>query len=370
MSRRRLTCARSYRSNRDPHGTPRSCHRSLTPIARETGWSSATDQPLDMARCTPSARFSTALAIGASAIFSASLAACGSSAGLAPDDVADAAPAPSPTTASTPDGGATANTPSPTSDAGTDAAAPSRCTVTETTVSCTHQVTPLVAGTISRDVYWQTPSTPPPPGGYPVVLVYQGSLGGPSLTWGVLTPSTAFGGFYQGVLQAMLLDHGFTVIAPEAAAGVAWQTNSGVPYELTTDKDVIDTLLAAIAAGQFGPANMGRLYATGISSGGYMTSRMAVSYPGKFRALAIQSASYATCLGPVCNVPSPLPASHPPTLFLHGALDTTVPLYTAERYYDELVDEGFETKKIVDPNAGHEWLKESPARVTEWFTTH
>jgi poly(3-hydroxybutyrate) depolymerase len=237
-------------------------------------------------------------------------------------------------------------------------------------VFCSHEVTPLDAGSVSRDVYWQTPSTPAPAGGYPVVLVYQGSLGGPSLTWDTLTPGVAFGGFHQGRLQAMLLDHGFTVIAPEAAAGVAWQTNSGVPYDLSTDKEVIDTLLAAIASGKFGPANMSRLYATGISSGGYMTSRMAVSYAGKCRALAIQSASYATCLGPVCNVPNQLPVDHPPTLFLHGALDTTVPLFTAERYHEELLAEGFETKKIVDPNAGHEWLTVSPAEITDWFTKH
>jgi dipeptidyl aminopeptidase/acylaminoacyl peptidase len=237
-------------------------------------------------------------------------------------------------------------------------------------VSCSHVVTQLVAETVSRDVYWQTPTTPPPGGGYPVVVLYQGSLGGPSLTWGELTPTTPFGGFHQGRLQAMLLDSGFTVIAPEAAGGIAWQTNSGLPYELSADKAVIDTLLSKIAAGEFGPANMARLYATGISSGGYMTSRMAVSHPGKFRALAIQSGSYATCLGWACVVPDPLPANHPPTLFLHGERDTTVPLFTAELYYDALVASGFETKKIVDPAAGHEWLVVSPEQITEWFSTH
>lgn len=269
----------------------------------------------------------------------------------------------------TPEGGTTSDAEAPDA-AAPDAAVPSRCKVTDTSVSCTHVVTRLVAGTAARDVYWQTPATPPPAGGYPVVVLYQGSYFGPSITWGELTPSTAFGGFHQGRLQAMLLDSGFTVIAPEAAAGVAWQTNSAVPYELSTDKDVIDKLLAAIAKGEFGPANLTRLYATGISSGGYMSSRMAVSHPGKFRALAIQSASYATCLGAVCSIPSSLPADHPPTLFLHGALDTTVPLSTAERYYDKLVASGVETSKIVDDAAGHEWLAVSPVRITEWFVNH
>ena len=310
--------------------------------------------------------------LGAAALTSS--VACGSSGDAAPtthagetsDGATDAA---SPDTGLSEDGAAS-TAPDSSSSSATDAAVPSRCQVTKASVSCTHVVTRLVAGTAARDVYWQTPATPPPPGGYPVVVLYQGSLASPSLTWGVLTPSAAFGGFHQGRLQAMLLDSGFTVIAPEAAAGVAWQTNSAIPYELSTDKDVIDALLAAIEGGKFGPANKTRLYATGISSGGYMTSRMAVSYQGRFRALAIQSASYATCLGAVCVVPSTLPAGHPPTLFLHGALDTTVPLWTAEQYHAKLVASGFETSKIVDPTAGHEWLEVSPARITEWFMTH
>lgn len=242
--------------------------------------------------------------------------------------------------------------------------------MTATSVSCEHNVTKLTAGTATRDVYWQTPTTPPPAAGYPVVLLYQGSFAGPSLTWGELGPDTVFGGFYQGLLQAKLLDSGFTVVAPEAAIGVAWQTNSGLPWDSTTDKDVIDALLSDIAAGKYGAADMTHLYATGISSGGYMTSRMAVSYAGKFRALAIQSASYATCIGPVCNVPNDLPKDHPPTLFLHGEKDTTVPLFTAQAYHDALGDAGIETSMITDPEAGHQWLEESPDRITEWFTNH
>ncbi|MCS6901266.1 MAG: prolyl oligopeptidase family serine peptidase [Myxococcales bacterium] len=247
--------------------------------------------------------------------------------------------------------------------------AASRCQVTATSVFCEHNVSKLVVGAVVREVYWQTPVTAPPPGGYPVVLVYQGSLGGPSLTWGVLTPEVPFGGFHQGRLQARLLDEGFLVIAPAAAAEVAWQTNSGVPYELSTDKLVIDTLLKAIQAGQYGPADTKRLYATGISSGGYMTSRMAVSYPGVFRALAIQSASYATCLGAACVVP-PLPKDHPPTLLLHGQLDTTVPLFTAQLYYEALKQGGFVSELVVDPKAGHEWLATAPEQVTGWFQSH
>jgi dipeptidyl aminopeptidase/acylaminoacyl peptidase len=238
-------------------------------------------------------------------------------------------------------------------------------------VYCEHQVTNFRAGaTEIRDVYWQTPTTPAPAAGYPVVLVYQGSLFGPSLTWAELTPSVPFGGFYQGVLQASLLDHGFTVIAPAAAGSLAWQTNAGAPYETTGDHVFIGALIDAIKRGQFGPADAARFYATGISSGGYMTSRMAVSYPGVFRALAIDAGSYATCLGPLCNVPATLPSDHPATLFLHGAADMTVPLATARPYYDKLGAQGVDTELIVDQTAGHQWLEVAPERVTAWFLTH
>lgn len=251
----------------------------------------------------------------------------------------------------------------------TDAGTP-RCTVTADAVTCPAVITNLTAGTASRDVYWQTPTTPAPDAGYPVVVIYQGSFFGPSTTWGTVSSSTPFGGYQQARLQALLLEHGFVVIAPSAAVGLAWQTNMGVPWDLTTDQPFIDALFAGMARGDFGPLDASRWYATGISSGGYMTSRMALSYAGRFRALAVQSASWATCAGPVCVLPLSLPADHPPTLLLHGEDDLTVPLFTAERYYERLRDDGFVTELVVDDNASHEWLPVAPERVTAWFEAH
>lgn len=253
----------------------------------------------------------------------------------------------------------------------TDAATASRCTVTDTSVSCTHTVTSLKASpAVARDVYWQTPLTERPPPGYPAVVIYQGSFGGPAITWSTLPKTTPFGGYYQGVLHARLLDKGFTVIAPAAAAGSAWQTNGGAPWESTTDATVIKQLLVEIEKGTYGPVDLKRLYATGISSGGYMTSRMAVSYPGRFRALAINAGSYATCLGTLCNVPAKLPADHPPTIFLHGEKDTTVPISTMRPYLEKLTAQGIATGSAIDPASAHEWLSVAPDRITTWFLEH
>jgi predicted esterase len=242
-------------------------------------------------------------------------------------------------------------------------AASSRCTVQTDSIDCTHQISTVTG----REVYWQNPLGTPPAQGWPAAIVFQGTGFGPNVTWSGGT-GLPFGGFYQIKLQAMLLDNGFTVIAP--AANTAWATNFP-GYEQSADHALMLALFDAMAAGTtFGPIDMSRVYATGISSGGYMTSRMAVTYPGTCRALAIQSASYATCSGPLCNIPSTLPVDHPPTLFLHGQVDTTVPVATAQAYYDKLKAAGIETEIIIDPNAGHEWLYVAPEEITCWFMTH
>jgi poly(3-hydroxybutyrate) depolymerase len=129
-------------------------------------------------------------------------------------------------------------------------------------------------------------------------------------------------------------------------------------------------IFQAIHDGVFGPIDSGRMYATGLSSGGYMTSRMAVSYPGVFKSLAIMAGSYATCAGLICSVPETLPADHPPTLFLHGQNDLAVPLSTMEPYEEKLRTMGIATRKVINDACGHQWIPEAPEEVFRWFETH
>lgn len=100
-----------------------------------------------------------------------------------------------------------------------------------------------------------------------------------------------------------------------------------------------------------------------------MTSRMAVSYAGTFRALADSAGSYATCSA-TCTVPTPLPNDHPPTLFLHGDADNVVPMSSVQPYIDALRAQGHEVKVVTDANAGHEWLVEGPTAIPAWFDVH
>ncbi|AKT41919.1 extracellular medium-chain-length polyhydroxyalkanoate depolymerase [Chondromyces crocatus] len=248
----------------------------------------------------------------------------------------------------------------------------SRCSATSLKVSCPRKTLVVnSAPLIYRKVHYQTPLGTPPPGGWPVAFMFQGSLFSSELSFEAnrLHP---FGAYYQTLTLKKLLDAGYAVIAPEAHLGgnTFWDTNVppwSVAWSGSPDDRFMLAIFDAIEAGEFGQLNGSRLYATGISSGGYMTSRMAVSYPGRFKALAVQSASYASCSGPLCVVPSTLPTDHPPTLFLHGWTDLTVPIWTMRIYHGRLEEAGHVTATVINPTAGHEWIPEAPDAVVAWF---
>ncbi len=248
----------------------------------------------------------------------------------------------------------------------------SLCTATPEEVWCPHDTRDVrVSFLVTRDVHYQVPAGVPPEDGWPVAILFQGSLFSAALTFDG-TQGFPFGRYYQALTVKQLLDAGYAVLAPEAhlEGATFWDTNVP-PWNLlwsgSPDDRFMLAIFNAIAAGDFGPLDATRLYATGISSGGYMTSRMALSYPGRFKALAIHSGSWATCSGPLCLIPHSLPADHPPTMFLHGARDLIVPQWTMEMYFDELVEQGHVGTTVVDPDAGHEWFAASPTAIVDWF---
>ncbi|MDG0815094.1 extracellular medium-chain-length polyhydroxyalkanoate depolymerase [Bdellovibrio svalbardensis] len=218
---------------------------------------------------------------------------------------------------------------------------------------------------LTRTVKYSLPPGKVPKKGWPTVVIFQGSFFSVDFERYQGMP---FGGFNEIRLIQSLLDHGFAVIAPPAISGLAWMTNLiGIPYENSEDEIFIQNLLQNMNEGSFGPINMSKLFATGISSGGYNTSRMALSFPGVFKALAIQSGSWATCGGPLCNLPEQLPEDHPPTLFLHGDADLIVPISTMLPYYNLLKESGVKSALVTDPTASHQWLDQAPDAITKWF---
>lgn len=266
-------------------------------------------------------------------------------------------------------GGGHPAVPADAGDASGDASATaSRCASDATSITCPTE-TVKIGG---RTVTYAAPAGTPPVAGWPAVVYYQGSfIPGSQAFSAKLTD--AFGEYQLTRTVQALLDRGYAVIAPNALGNGSeyWETNVP-PYSVTwtgSDDDVfIRALLPALDDGTFGTLDPDRHYAMGISSGGFMTSRMAVSYAGKFRALVIASGSYATC-SQFCSVPT-LPPDHPPTLFLHGNADNVVPVGTMEAYRDQLLSEGRVAMSIINPTAGHEWLGEAVAAIPAWFDAH
>lgn len=251
---------------------------------------------------------------------------------------------------------------------GDGASAGSRCTTSGPTLTCTSQTVQLGG----RTVTYELPTGTRPAAGWPAVVFFQGSFV-PGARAFSATMGEALGQYELTSTVKALLDAGYAVIAPNALGDGSqyWQTN--VPPYATdwtgcSDDAFVHALLDAMAGTTFGPLDAGRRYAMGISSGGFMTSRMAVSYAGTFRALAIASASYATC-GNTCTVPT-LPPNHPPTLFLHGATDPLVPVATMEAYRDALAGAGRTAESIVAAGVGHQWLGEAVTAIPAWFDSH
>lgn len=219
-----------------------------------------------------------------------------------------------------------------------------------------------------REVLWSVGKTYQPYQKMPVVILSQGSWFPVEFSRYRFLP---FGGFHEVRLIQKLLDAGFVVIAPRAIGKIAWTTNITLrDYRDSADFHFFQILFQRIEENYFADVDLERIFATGVSSGGYNSSRLASIFPGQIRALAIQSASFRDCLGPFCEIPDTLGDSHPPTFFLHGKKDRAVPISTAKEYHRVLFDMGVETKFFTDPEAGHGWLESSPELITEWFIRH
>jgi len=249
----------------------------------------------------------------------------------------------------------------------------SRCTVTDDRAECSSHATTVTGLAVPRTVTFEVPLGTPPAAGWPTVVFFQGTSVPGSQAFAA--DSTATFGQYQltRTIKA-LLDDGYAVVAPDALGDgtTAWETNIppwSVTWTTSSDHLMMLALFETIASGQLGTLDADRLYAMGISSGGFMTSRMAVSYPGRFRALAVHSGSYATCSS-TCTLPATLPTDHPPTLFLHGEADTVMPIGAMLPYRDQLATMGIAVSSDIDPVAGHEWIAGGIASVPAWFAQY
>ncbi len=243
----------------------------------------------------------------------------------------------------------------------------SRCSESWYRISCSYNVTKVSSTSITkRDVFWQVPLGTAPADGWPVAIMYQGTAAPVEFE---RTRYETFGLYYEAKTIKRLLDSGYAVLAPRAGANIAWQTNlTGILYPLSADYQFLNNLFDAIDSGVFGNLDGGSKFATGISSGGYNTSRMAVTWPHEFKALVVHSGSYATCAATLCLIPD-LDSNHPPTAFVHGLWDPLAPWVAMDLYYDKLRDKGIPTGRL-NVSGGHEWFSGSANYIVNWFNQY
>ena len=121
--------------------------------------------------------------------------------------------------------------------------------------------------------------------------------------------------------------------------------------------------------------NLNKIHAAGLSSGGFMTSRMGFSYPGMFSSLSINAGSYYDCDG-ICDkyldeFEKKLIDLHPPTQILQGSTDPVV-LPSANVDYDRELNrrDWIPNRRILRDRVGHRWLDESPELILDWINSH
>ncbi|MDP9139281.1 MAG: plasmid partitioning protein [Pseudomonadota bacterium] len=269
-------------------------------------------------------------------------------------------------------------------------AAADRCTQGANGWSCTHQKRYNYYwcnfAYVPRAVRWQVPEGTPPAGGWPVAFYYAGTQPSDLKHAFKRDYGDSFGTEYEPQIMHELLDdpyqtgkkYAVMVADPPASGGwvQAWHTNLVVPYSASCDADFFPDFFGEIKGGSYGAAsqyNMNKRYAFGISSGGFNSSRMAVTFnsgsgnANTWKALGILAASYATCSYSCGSIPA-LPANHPPTKFWHGQNDPLVPLTTMYSYYTLLSSGGFTTQKLEHPG-GHEFTVDNigASGIKAWF---
>jgi len=227
---------------------------------------------------------------------------------------------------------------------------------------------------------------------FPVIIVLHG--GGQSAdAW--------FSSNEQSQFVTDALADGYAIIAPNSGSPIysscTIQTKQWYyekDWATLDDYDFFNEIFSWINSNQ--DLNSNRVYATGISSGGFMSSRLARSFgTSKLKAIAVHSSGDADSIthgdqsdlklctfgtggtipdacGPTFNnIDSPINTNHPPTLIIHGTYDGMVPVASGEHYYDELNSAGIQVTKFIKTTGGitacHSWFSESSQKILDWF---
>jgi len=183
------------------------------------------------------------------------------------------------------------------------------CAAAATTV----ERTLAVAGR-DRSYEVDVPAQAPPPGGWPVVLVFHGGGG------------NAASVRMQSRMSAKGAAEGFVAVYPQGSGGIAgklktWNAGTCCGWAMQHHVDetafvaaLLDDLATVVAV------DARRVYATGISNGGMMAYQVACTLADRFAAIAVV-AGEMTMAASDCR-----PARPVAVLVIHGSADRNLPI--------------------------------------------
>jgi len=162
----------------------------------------------------------------------------------------------------------------------------------------------IVLGGVMRNYLLHVPGTLPSGKPAPLVLVFHGGGGH---DWNMP-------GFTQ--FDALADEQGFLVAYPDSVNG-SW--NDGRSLSTADDVGFVRALIDEVAHSH--SVDPKRIYATGISNGGFFSNRLACDLPDKIAAIASVAATMPQELVPVCKPSRPISV-----LYIQGTKDPLVPI--------------------------------------------
>ena len=221
---------------------------------------------------------------------------------------------------------------------------------------------------------WQYPDQMTSSTEYPIIFLLHGAAQYP-FSW-------FFGlnrwGREQCSFTLAALERGYLIVAPASSRPVtpgprAWdifEEDSRQSEDIQFIVDILDWFTRENIS-----INLNKVFCAGFSSGAFMTSRLALDVPDIFTAMAVHSGSNAEAItltdrGPIfdCTSPHTIPPNHPPTLIIHGSLDSLVPPEFGIHYHQELQRHDIKTALLLDENTGHIWISNFNDDILHWFS--
>jgi len=224
-----------------------------------------------------------------------------------------------------------------------------------------------------RIILYESPKTLPSEDGFPVLFVLHGASQYPFAWFFPLNPWS----YQQSLFVEKALESGFFVIAPSSGRPMrpgphAWSSFIADTNE-SEDLQLFQSLFNWLEE-KNSMLDLDNVYCAGFSSGGFMTSRLAKTFPTYFSGVLIHSGTDADSIsftetGPQfdCESPQNYPTNHPPTLIVHGEKDALVPYECGFHLYTELKRNNITVSLLTDPNNGHIWLSSFSDEMISWF---